>query len=321
MIAQAIGSATPIILAALGGLFTELAGCLNIALEGLMSTGSFAALVTAGSLAPLIHGPVQSIFAVIAGGLAGGVAGLALAGITFSLRANLFITGLGFNLLAGSIISLLSEIWFGTKGVVRFQGISVLGPLGDGSGIAGIILSQNALTLFMWAVIPLYVLLMIRTPFGLRLRAAGGGPETLLLRGGNPSHSRYAALVLSGVFCGIAGASLSLSLGSYVPGGTAGKGWIALAAIFLGRRNPVGVIISSCVFAISDSGALVLQRALNIPHQAALGLPYFLTLMAFAFISFVQWFTHRTLRTKREIQSIEIGDTQSASPAGPDEEE
>lgn len=263
MIANVLTTMTPILIAALGGLLSDQAGVLNIALEGMMLIGAFVGAACAAALGSVPAG-------VLVGAIAGGLAGVVFTVASMELRANIFVVGLAMNLLAVGMIPMLSLGFFDTKGVVRFE--SMPESLG--------IFQVDALTLFAVVLVPIVWFGLYRTKFGLRLRATGRNEDALTVRGYKPAHYRRTALILSGVLAGAGGAAISLRQGVYVPNITAGDGWIALVCIYLGNRHPIGILIAAIVFSIAEDVAVAAQGYLEIPPTLLLGLPYFLTVIA-----------------------------------------
>ncbi|MCL2759556.1 MAG: ABC transporter permease [Treponema sp.] len=260
----------PIFFAALGGLFPALAGCLNIALEGLLLIGAFSSLavfyfsgsITAAIVSAIITATVLSALHVF---------------LTFKLRANLFICGLAINLFSSGLCLILSDKLFNTKGVVTAN---------TGTGLLKwYIIFGLLLTAVSWLVI-------YKTPFGYRLRACDKNSETLVSLGIKPQFYKTTAILISGVFCGIGGSFLSLNLGAYVPGMSAGKGWIALAVIFLGLRKPAGILIAAFVFALAESVSNYAQGFLSIPADFILAFPYICTLIAMIIVSIFPKYRH-----------------------------
>jgi simple sugar transport system permease protein len=267
---------TPVLYAALGGLFTELAGTLNIALEGLLLTAAFAANTAA-----------YGTGSVALGALAGMLAAMLLAAIqgavVLKLRANVFIAGLAANLFAQGTSVILSRRIFGTRGVVALPdphppaaislpGVRDIPLLGDLlSGHSLYVYASWVLVLAAWAA-------LYRTPWGFRLRAAGAEPGALASLGLRPERCQFAAYLLSGLACGAGGSILALNLGAFVPNMSAGRGWIALVVIFLGGRKPQGLIPAAFVFGLAESVSNYAQGALNIPADFILAIPYFFTL-------------------------------------------
>lgn len=255
---------TPLLFAATGGLYTELAGMLNIALEGLLLAGAFSALAATYFTGSVVVG---FIAAVIASTLLSAL----LSGATLRLRSNVFITGLAANFLASGLTVVLAHKLFNTRGVIALRDI---GSLPDALFIGG----SWLLLLLSWAV-------LYKTPFGYRLRACDKHAEALSALGLKPDTYRRAAFLVSGFCCGIGGAFLSLNLGVFVPNMTAGKGWIALVVIFLGGRRPLGLIAAAFVFGLADAFSNYAQGLLRIPADFILAMPYVLTLIAMVVVS------------------------------------
>ena len=276
ILAGAIAAMTPLLFAALGGLFTELTGMLNIALEGLIALGAFFGIIGASVTGNLAAGVAVGMIASMAAALLYGE-------ITLRLKANEFITGLATNLLAAGLTVVLSQQLFNTKGVVPFElphlpvitvalaGIPVLGPA---------IFGQNVLTQLSWLTAFLSWVLIRRTPFGMRLRATGSNPKAVVALGLKPTRYRLAAILLSGAACGLAGSYLSLNLSAYVPNISSGRGWIALVAIYLGGRKATGILGACFVFALAESYSNYAQGVFRMPSDFILAIPYAATLIA-----------------------------------------
>lgn len=263
MIANTLELAVPLILAGLGGLLTERAGVLNIGLEGMILVGAFGGIVGANATGSLLVGFVL-----------GAACGLAIAWVfTFAsieLKSNIFIAGLASNLLAAGLIPFASEFLYGTKGVVQ---LAVEHRVARVFGVEFTLLVALALAGCAWAA-------LYRTRFGLRLRASGDGPSALIARGVSPVRYQRISMLISGVLAGAAGAQIAIRLGVYLPNISAGRGWIALVAVFLGYRRPVGVVVAAVVFAFFEVLAGSAQGFLDIPGTVLIGLPYLFTVIA-----------------------------------------
>ncbi|GHV95934.1 ABC transporter permease [Spirochaetia bacterium] len=259
---------TPLLFAATGGLFCELAGMLNIALEGLLLAGAFSAVAAfyyTGSLTAALAAAVMvSVFLAFI-----------LAFTTLTLRSNVFITGLAANLLASGGAIVLSHYLFDTRGVVALRDIPYL------PGIAGYSIYMYA----SWLLVIISALVIYKTPFGYRLRACGKHAEALSSLGLRPDVYRLAAFLISGFCCGIGGSFLSLNLGAFVPNMSAGKGWIALVVIFLGGRKPQGLVIAAFVFGLAEAFSNYAQGQLNVPADFILAIPYIFTLLVMIAVS------------------------------------
>jgi len=256
-------SATPLILAALGGIFAERSGVINIALEGKMLTGAFAAVVVAyytgnpwlGVLAAIMTGAIMAfIFAVV----------------SIKYRANQVVSGVAINMLAAGLTVFMMHVFFGTAGtspaVTRLPNIGPFTPL---------------VYLAPLLVIVSFVVLY-RTPWGLRIRAVGEHPKAAATVGINVINIRYACVVLSGMLAGIAGAHLSIgTLSVFVRDMTAGRGFIALAAMIFGKWHPLGALGASLLFGFSEALQMRLQGG-GIPSQLIQAVPYVFTMVVLA---------------------------------------
>ncbi len=267
---EILNMTTPILLAALGGLFTELGGVLNIALEGLMLAGAFSAILITGLTGSTLLGTMG---AAMAGVLLAYIFGF----ITLRFKANIFITGLGANLFAIGITNYLSSIIFGTKGVIHSPDFPPLPGIGNYSfflfaALAGTILA-------MWII--------NKTVFGLRLRATGYNLSVSIVKGVDSYPIQMKSLLISGALSGLGGAALSLRLGAYIPNMTAGRGWIALVAIYLGRKHPVGIVITCIIFAGAEYFSNAAQGILKIPSDILLAFPYLITFAGMTVFSII----------------------------------
>lgn len=298
VLASTLRVATPLILCALAGLLSERSGVIDIGLEGKMLFAAFAAG---------------------AAGAAYGSTALALAlamGVTVALswlhalacvshRGDQVVSGVAVNIIAAGLTVVLGIAWFHQGGQtppvsaqVRLQplwpgamaalqsvpGVGAwLGPLvGDG------LLGHNALVYAALALVPAVWWLLYRTRFGLRLRAVGENPHMVDAAGVSVTRLRYAALSLNGLLCGLAGSYLVLAQNaSFVPGMTAGRGFMALAAMIFGKWHPVGAFGACMLFGFLDALAIRLQGVRlpgigEVPVPAIQALPYLLTVVLLA---------------------------------------
>jgi ABC-type uncharacterized transport system permease subunit len=288
---NAVGIMTPFLLAATGGLYTELSGMLNIALEGLMLVGAFFGVVFAGLTGSLALGVVLGIASSLLAALLFGL-------VTLKLKANVFIAGLATNLLASGLTVVLAFQLFKNKGVVRFE----LGrlPVLDVPALRAIpllgelLLGHNVLVYVSWAIVLVSVVVIYRTPFGLRLRGTGLGAPTIASLGLRPQSYQLAGILISGFTCGLAGAVLTLNLAAFVPNITSGRGWIALVAIYLGNKTPLGIVVASFVFGLAEAFSNYAQGALKVPADFILAFPYAITVLAMILYSMWRHYRGRT---------------------------
>jgi len=257
-------AAVPLILAATGGLISEQAGVLNISLEGCITSGAFTAalVLSAGGTIPL------ALTASLASGI---FFGLLLSLTHIRMGANLFIAGLGINLLIPSLAGLISRNIMGHKGTIHIPEEVIRG------------FSSAGLPLITWLMIPLTLgasLLIYRSSFGRRIRSAGSSPGFLAERGISAAGIQTGALVISSATASLAGAFLAFRIEAYVPGMSSGRGWIALVVIWLGFRRFPGILIASYFFSLIEIISGRAQGISHIPSTLLLALPYIAALFA-----------------------------------------
>lgn len=275
---SAVTIMTPLLLASMGGLFTELTGMLNIALEGLLLMGAFSSVICSHYTGSMVVGTLLGIACTM------GLSAI-LAVVTLNLKSNVFITGLAVNLLSAGLTVVLCFSLFGNKGVVVFDNIPSLPLLGTPSLaripiLGDIFIGHSAFVYLSWLLLGICHYTLYGTPFGFRLRATGLHQEALSALGLSPNRYKFFAFLISGFTCGLGGAMLTLNLGAFVPNITAGKGWIALVVIFLGNKKPLGLLLAALVFGLADAFSNYAQGALQVPSDFILALPYLLTLLA-----------------------------------------
>ena len=272
--------AVPILLAALGGLYAERSGVLNIGLEGAMLTGAFVGFVTAyatGSIAVAVPAAIA----------AGGLFGIVLAFYAVTLGANQVVVGIAMNLVAVGVTSFFYRLIFGA-GTDRPRIDTLLppdfGPLADWPLIGPLLFRQDALAFLALALVPLTWFVIARTRFGLDSRAVGEHPEAAETLGVDVARIRYGAVAISSGLAALGGATLSLAAtGVFLDGMTAGRGYIALAILILGRRHPLGVLGAALLFGAADALQLRAQiLPTGLPFQFLLMLPYVLTIIVLA---------------------------------------
>ena len=278
LIHNSIDIMTPFLLAAIGGLFTELTGMLNIALEGLMLIGAFFSVVFASVTGSLFLGVLLGICITMFIALIFGV-------ISLYLKANIFISGLATNLLASGLTVVLAFKLYGNKGVILFNNLHKLPvlkiPMLQKIPVFGdILIGHNVFVYISWILVLVAAVVIYKTPFGMRLRGTGYNPEAITSLGLKPRSYQLTAILISGFTCGIAGAVLTLNLGAFVPNITSGRGWIALVAIYLGNKTPLGIVIASFIFGFAESFSNYAQGAIKVPADFILAIPYIVTVVA-----------------------------------------
>jgi simple sugar transport system permease protein len=291
LIYNAVEIMTPFLLAAIGGLFTELSGMLNIALEGLILAGAFFSVILAAATGNLFLGILLGILCAMLLSLLFGV-------ITIYLRANVFITGLATNLLASGLTIVLAFQMFRTKGVIQFPNIpklpilSVPDYLQRIPFVGDLLFGHNIIVYITWLIVVIASVVIYRTPFGMHLRGTGMNRQTIVSLGLNPKRYQLSGILISGFTCGLAGSMLTIQLAAFVPDISAGRGWIALVAIYLGNRTPAGIFIASFIFGLAQSFSDFAQGAIKIPVDFILAFPYLITVAAMILYSI--WRQSRT---------------------------
>ncbi|MBI2122967.1 MAG: ABC transporter permease [Armatimonadetes bacterium] len=291
LIASAIRVTMPILLAALGAVYSERGGVINIGLEGIMIMGTFFGAVGDYVFARQYPALVAAIpdLAPAAGVLAAMLAGMAFALIhalvTITFRVDQIISGVALNLLAVGLARFLNILFFGvatqSPGVSGFtpvdipilEGIPVLGPIA--TGISPMILVALLLVLIgHWT--------LLRTRFGLRLRGVGEHPRAADTLGINVYGMRYAGVLISGALAGMAGAYLAIEQAHlYFEGMTQGRGFIALAAMIFGNWWPLGALGASALFGYFDALSLRVV-VLPVPSQFINVLPHIVSILVLA---------------------------------------
>ncbi|WP_353474979.1 ABC transporter permease [Salipiger sp. H15] len=285
--------ATPLLLACLAGLFSERAGIVDIGLEGKMLAAAFFSAAVAAVTGSVWLGLLAGIAASL---VMSGIHGLA--SITF--RGNQLISGVAINFLASGITVLIAQDWFSQGGRTpslmgggRFEsitlpfaealsGVPIIGPL-----YYELISGHSILVYVAFLMVPLTWWILYRTRFGLRLRAVGEAPEAVDTAGVSVVGLRFAAIAICGLLCGLAGAYLATGLqAGFVREMTAGRGYIALAALIFAKWRPWYALYACLLFGLLQAVALRYQNidlgGFIIPVQVMDALPYILTVVILA---------------------------------------
>jgi simple sugar transport system permease protein len=273
LIFSTIRMATPLVWAAIGGLYSERSGVINVALEGLMLAGAFtAAAMTFYSGSPWIG--------LLGGMLAGALVAAVLAVACIRFQANEVVAGMGINILFLGLPAVLSGALFSSSGstpqIARQNLVPEFGQV-------------SALSLLALGVVMATSYVLFRTPFGLRLRAVGENPEAADAAGVRVERLRYSAVILSGVLAGVGGAYLSIGQASlFTRNMTAGRGFIALAALIFGKWRPVQTMLACLLFGFAEAltiqmqGVAKLPSGEEIPVQFVQMIPYVVTIVVLA---------------------------------------
>jgi len=286
--------AAPLILCAMAGLFSERSGVVDIGLEGKMLGAAFAAAAAASTTGSVFAGLGAaigfSIFLAMVHGFA-----------CITHRGDQVVSGMAINITVAGLGPVLADAWFRQAGRVpvtgegmRFRSIDlpfaqtlgalpVLGPI-----YAQLLSGHNILVYVSILIVPFVAWILYRTRFGLRLRAVGENPSAVDTAGISVEGMRYRALIITGTLTGVAGAYLSIAQNAgFIRDMTAGKGYLALAALIFGKWRPLPAMLACFLFAFADALQARLQGTVvpgigQVPTQAIQALPYILTILVLA---------------------------------------
>jgi general nucleoside transport system permease protein len=266
-LAQMIRIAIPYLFAASGGVVAERAGIVSLTLEGFMLSGAFGAVVgTHYSGSPWIG--------VLSGMFGGLIFALIHAVTTIRYRADQVVVGVAINLLAIGVTRFFLKLFFASSSnsprVAGFGGNIKAGGF------------DNPLLWMGLAVAPLVAFVIYRTPFGLRVRAAGEHPEAAESVGVSVTRVRYLAVAISGILAGLGGVYLALDQHQFTDQMTAGRGFIAISAVIFGRWNPIRAALACILFAAAETLQIQLQGSHAIASQFIEMIPYVLVIIALA---------------------------------------
>ncbi|HEV7277252.1 MAG TPA: ABC transporter permease [Devosiaceae bacterium] len=285
---------TPLLLACLAGLYSERSGVFDIGLEGKMLAAAFGAAavaaVTGSMWLGLLAGMAVSLLTALLQGAA-----------SISLRGNQIIAGVAINMLAAGLTTFLGQTWFSQGGrtpalgpggrfstielpfATELSGVPILGPI-----YSELISGHYLLVYIAFLAVPVTAYVLFRTRFGLRLRAVGENPKAVDTAGISVTLLRYQAVIITGLLCGLAGAYFSIAQGSgFGNNMTAGKGFIALAALIFAKWKPVPAMFTCLLFGFLDALQIRLQNVDlpligQVPVQAIQALPYVMTVVLLA---------------------------------------
>jgi ABC-type uncharacterized transport system permease subunit len=265
-LAQTLRIAVPYLFAASGGVIAERAGVVSLTLEGLMLGGAFGSALTAYY--------TGSVWAAVLVGILTGVATAMFYGwAVIRFRADQVVVGIAFNLLVMALTRFFLQLAFDSaSNSPRVAGISA------GAGVFGFL--SNPLVWAGLLAMPLVAWLLGRTVFGLRVRAVGEHPDAVSSVGISVSRVRYAAVALSGALAALGGVYLALDQHQFTDQMTAGRGFIAIAAVIFGRWEPMRAGIACLLFAAAEALQIQLQGAGLLPSQFVTMIPYVLTVVA-----------------------------------------
>jgi simple sugar transport system permease protein len=278
LIAATIRFATPLAFAAIGGVINERSGVVNIGLEGMILAGAFFGIWAAAWSGSWIIGLLMAM-------VFGGLFALIHAFFCIHLRTDQIVSGFAINFLALGLTGYLFRSIYGTQGtpsnVSRIPDVTLPKFLRDIPYFGEIFGQLNLMIWLMFVLLILSWIMLFKTPIGLRLRSVGEHPRAADTVGINVYGVRYAAVIASGMLAALGGAYLSIGFtGSFNENMSAGRGYIALAAVILGKWNPLGAFAATLLFGFGYAIQIPLQREADISANLLSTLPYVLTLIA-----------------------------------------
>jgi simple sugar transport system permease protein len=275
IVAATFRTATPLVYASVGDTIVQRGAMLNLGIEGMMFAGAFAGFAAAYASGSLLVGLLAAVLV--------GVASAALLGLlTITLGTSQHVAGIGLTLLLISLSEFSNRLIFGRRATLpKIETFDVWSPL------PGRVFSQYGLTFIAFLLLaPAAWWLLMRTTFGLRVRAVGENPEAADAAGVNVFRTRYLALMLGGALAAVGGAFMTLALlGSFTLDIIAGRGWVALALVIFGRWRIEGAVLGAIVFAAVYSLQLRLRILPGwdaVPYELLLALPYIVVIVALA---------------------------------------
>jgi len=278
LLKESINSATPILLAALGGAFTYYANVFNIAMEGMMLTGAYFGVIGSYFFGSWAIGLLFAIISSI-------ILSTLFSFFAVYLHSDEFVTGIAINMLALGGTTYLLRSTFHVKGAfISSKIISIPSwkiPFLDHIPLLGKVISGYSAIVYIGFLLAIIVdIVIFHTSFGLRLRATGEEEVATRSLGINPLTVKFISAVLSGLFCGIAGAFLSLGyINLFSENMSNGRGWISLTIIILVKARPLGILLLSLLFGFFGALGVMLQNS-SIPPQFTSMAPYIATLFA-----------------------------------------
>ena len=270
---SALRLSIPLLAACLAGLWSERAGVVDIGLEGKMLVAAFAAAAAAAATDSAWIGLAAGTGASVALALVHGFAAI-------SQRGNQIVSGVAINMLAAGLTAIVGNAWYGQGGRTP--------PLEGPERFGGVFAGHSVLVYLALAAVPLTWFVLAKTRFGLRLRAVGENPAAVDTAGISVAGLRYMAVILAGILCGLAGTYLSVGQSAgFLPNMTAGKGFIALAALIFAKWRAWPALGACFLFGLLDAVAIRLQGIAlpgigEVPVQAIQALPYLMTVVLLA---------------------------------------
>jgi ABC-type uncharacterized transport system permease subunit len=276
--AAGVRLSTPLICAAIGGIFSERSGVVNIGLEGMMLTGAFAGIVGA-------YFSGNAWIGVLIAMLAGGLMALLHAFLSVTVRADQIVSGVSINILAAGLTTYLLRVIWGLSEKPEVPGFAIwkIPVLGDIPFIGEVLFQHIPLVYLAFLIVPIAHFALFRTSWGLSLRSVGEHPRAADTLGIGVLRTRYLCVIISGMLAGLGGAFLSIGqLQTFLENMSAGRGFIALAALIFGKWMPARTMLACLLFGCAQAASVRIP-ALNysVSPQLLSMFPYLLTLLTF----------------------------------------
>lgn len=280
----AIAYTVPLLITALGGLYSERSGVVNIGLDGMMIVGSFTGAIVINTLQPTMHDAAIWI-GLLAATIVGAIFSLLHAFASINLEANQVISGTAINMIAGALTVFLARNITGSGNIrINSQSRYSIPVLKDIPILGDLFFKQTYAT--TWVVLLILIvswIVLYKTPLGLRLRACGEHPHAAESAGVNVYRIRYIGVMLSGACAGLGGAIILVTYSGEFNGNVAGMGFLALAALIFGQWKPFGILASTLFFGFASTIANVsriIPELADIPSVYLKIFPYIVTLIA-----------------------------------------
>lgn len=286
----AVGYTVPILITALGGLYSERSGIINICLEGLMVIGSFAGALSVYFLSPIIGGAAAAWVGILLAMLLGGVFSLLHSFASINLNADQTISGTAINLMAGAVTIFLARKYVGTGSFVINSMTRIDIPVLKHIPFLGALFFTDTYptTWFVLLILAISWYVIKKTAFGLRLRSCGDHPMAAESAGINVGKMRYIGVLLSGICAGMGGAIYTVTTAGQFNGSVAGIGFLALAGLIFGQWKVVGILFATLFFGFAVTLGQISQLLPSLAMISPLALkvfPYIVTLIALALSS------------------------------------
>ena len=273
-LAALLSYSCPLILCSLGALFSEYAGCLALFLDGLVSFSAFLFYTFTVKTGSAFLGATLACLTSV-------VITLGFSAVAERGKANRFIAAIAMNLLFGALCSCLSWLIFGTRGVLAATTTSIEGATNAADVFRFSVDTARATSILVSTVlVAMAVFFLTYSRPGLYIRVAGSNADVLKAKGVNPGHIRTLSWSLAALYGSVSGCLLAMRLCSFVPNISSGRGWMALAAVFLGKKKPLRIVAAVIIFCLADIFSANIQNYITgIPSSLLISLPYLVALL------------------------------------------